>query len=109
MNHDIVERYCAAVNAADTRAIVRLFAADGQLQNPVGTYTGHESIEGFYRDVVIAGQAHVDFGAVLAEGPLVMAEITGSSPLDPNAKAYAIDVFRLDTDGRIARLDIYYR
>ena len=45
----------------------------------------------------------------MAEGPLVMAEITGSSPLDPNAKAYAIDVFRLDTDGRIARLDIYYR
>ena len=59
---------------------------------------------------MLAGQALLTPGAVLVDGPLVMAELTASSPLDPDGPGvHAVDVFRLAPDGRIAALDIYYR
>lgn len=108
--HPIVDAYAAAINARDLHGVITLFADGAVLQHPLGTFTGPDEIGGFYRDVVIAGQAVVSAGAVVADGPLVMAEVTATSPLDPAAgSAHAIDVFRLGTDGRIRTLDIYYR
>jgi hypothetical protein len=109
--HPIVERYCRAVNSADDELMLSLFAPDGVLQHPSGTYADPETIRGFYRDLVMAGQTRIDAAAVVADGPLVMAEIIARSPLNPDqdARTYAIDVFRLDDDGRITALDVYYR
>jgi ketosteroid isomerase-like protein len=110
IQHPIVDRYVNAVNSGDPAEIVSLFVDDAVLTNPVGTFQGADAIGSFYRDVVVAGKAVVAAGAVLADGLLVMAEIRGASPLDDFAStAYAVDVFRLSSDGRIQTLEIYYR
>jgi steroid delta-isomerase len=109
-SHPVVSAYVEAVNARDVDTIVGLFAPGATLSHPLGTFTGAREIGTFYRDVVIAGQADVTAGAVLSEGTLVMAEISATSALDPNAStAHAIDVFRLDEQGLVADLEIYYR
>mgnify|MGYP003348982703 FL=1 len=108
-SHPIVEAYAAAVNAADLDALVGLFADGAVLVNPVGTFTGPIEIAGFYRDVVLAGQAVITVGALGTVGPTVTAELLARSPLDPDGEPLrAIDEFRLDADGRIARLEIRY-
>lgn len=108
--HPIVVAYAAAIDASDLAALTALFDPGATLVHPIGTYDGIDAIRDFYDQVVLAGQARLSIGDVLAEGPLVMAEIAATSPLDPNAgSAYAIDVFRLADDGRIRRLEIYYR
>lgn len=114
--HPIVEGYVAAINAADADAVVALFADDAVLVNPLGTFTGSDEITGFYRDVVVAGQAVLGVGAVtvddLAEAgaTVVRAEVIATSPLDPDGgQLVADDVFHLDAAGRIVRLEITYR
>ena len=111
----VVEAYAASVTAHDLDGLLALFAEGAVLVNPFGTFTGTHELTGFYRDVVMAGQAEVSVGDVV-EGPgrageqVVMAEVTATSPLDPAAgTAYALDVFRLDGAGRITSLEIYYR
>lgn len=113
-SHPIVDGYVAAINAADPDAVLALFAEGAVLTNPAGTFTGADEIGGFYRDVVVAGQAVLTAGAVTVEdqigGSVVTAEIVATSPLDPDGgRLVADDVFRLDADGRIATLDITYR
>ena len=109
-SHPIVDAYVEAINRRDLDDLTARFAGGAVLVHPLGTFDGTDEIAGFYRDVVLAGQAVVRAGDILADGPLVMAEIVASSPLDPDAgHAHAVDVFRLDDDGRIARLEIYYR
>ncbi|MFN8040074.1 MAG: nuclear transport factor 2 family protein [Acidimicrobiales bacterium] len=112
--HPIVEGYVAAINAADAEAVVALFTDEAVLVNPLGTFTGSEEITGFYRDVVVAGQAVLTIGAVDVEpGPgttVVRAEVIATSPLDPEAgQLVADDAFHLDAAGRITRLEITYR
>lgn len=106
----IVDTYVGAVHARDADALAALFTPDGVLRHPAGTFTGPDEIAGFYRDVVIAGQARITVGAVLAGDGIVMAELAATSDLAPDAEAtHAVDVFRLGPDGRIAALEIYYR
>ncbi len=115
--HPIVDGYVAAINAADPDAVLALFADEAVLVNPAGTFTGPDEITGFYRDVVVAGQAVLTAGAVTvsdeADGSataVVRAEIVATSPLDPDGgQLVADDVFHLDAAGRIARLEITYR
>ncbi|HET6953094.1 MAG TPA: nuclear transport factor 2 family protein [Acidimicrobiales bacterium] len=107
--HPIVDAYIEAINAGDHAALMGCFSDDAVLNHPAGTFTGTE-IGTFYRDVVLAGQAVLTCGAVLVDGSVVMAEITASSPLDPDGPGvHALDVFRLAPDGRTTTLDIYYR
>lgn len=107
--HPIVEAYVANINAGDHAGLLANFSAEAVLHHPAGTFTGEE-LGAFYRDVVFAGQAVLTAGTVLVDGPIVMAEIAATSPLDPDGAAlHALDVFRLTPDGRIAALDIYYR
>jgi len=106
----VVDTYVDAVHARDPEALAALFAPDGVLRHPAGTFTGPAEIAGFYRDVVIAGQARITVGAVLTGDGIVMAELAATSDLAPDAGAtHAVDVFRLDADGCIAALEIYYR
>lgn len=107
--HSIVDAYVAAVNAADLEALVELFADDAVLENPLGTFTGRVEITGFYRDVVLAGQAVITVGSVEVAGPVVTAELLARSPLDPDGEPLrAVDEFRPGPDGRIAHLTIRY-
>ena len=111
----VVEAYAAAVTAHDLEGLLALFADGAVLVNPFGTFSGADELTGFYRDVVMAGQADVSVGDVVdgtgaAGERVVMAEVRATSPLDPGAgTAFALDVFRLDPAGRITSLEIYYR
>lgn len=111
----VVEAYARAVTDHDLAGLLGLFAEGAVLFNPLGTFTGTDELTGFYRDVVMAGQAQVSVGDVLegvaaAGERVVMAEVTATSPLDASAgTAHALDVFRLDGEGRITSLEIYYR
>jgi ketosteroid isomerase-like protein len=108
--HPIVDSYAAAINAGDLAAVTALFADGASIVHPIGTFADRDQIRDFYRDVVLAGQAALTIGDVLADGDVVMAEIVATSPLDPSAgSVHAIDVFRLAGDGRIERLKIYDR
>jgi len=112
--HPVVDGYVAAINAADPDAVLALFADDAVLVNPLGTFTGSDEITGFYRDVVVAGQAVLAIGAVTVDdgidGPVVRAEVIATSPLDPDGgQLVADDDFHLDAAGRIVRLEITYR
>ena len=106
----IGQRYVEAINAADLDALLALFADGAVLQHPMGTFTDPESMAGFYRDVVFAGQAVTRIASTSRDGAREWVEIEASSPLgEPGNKVYAADLFELDATGRISRLAIYYR
>ncbi|MGW2659638.1 nuclear transport factor 2 family protein [Nocardia tengchongensis] len=106
----IAEDYVRAVNAADEPALLALFAIGAELRNPRGTFSGHDEIAGFYRNVVFAGRAQTRITRVIPGPAVEVAQLEATSPLGaPGNRTYAIDVFTLDPDGRIATLEIYYR
>jgi ketosteroid isomerase-like protein len=107
----VSQQYVDAVNAGDGDALLALFAQGAVLRHPLGTYTGHDELRGFYDSVVFQGQAVTTLLSVddLPDGELALLSAT-SKVAEPDAKAlHAADVFRLDADGRITELQIFYR
>ena len=107
----VSQRYVDAVNAGDGDALLALFADGAVLHHPLGTYTGREELRGFYDSVVFQGQAVTTLLSVeaIAGGELALLSAT-SRVSEPDAKPlHAADVFRLDADGLITDLQIYYR
>lgn len=107
----VSKKYVDAVNAADGESLLALFADGAVLHHPLGTYTGRDELRGFYDDVVFQGQAVTTLLSAepLADGELALLSAT-SRVSEPDAKPlHAADVFRLDADGRITELQIYYR
>ena len=107
----VSRQYVDAVNAADGDALLGLFAEDATLLHPLGSFTGHEELRGFYDGVVFQGQAVTTVLSVeeLDDGELALLSAT-SRVSEPGAKPlFAADVFRLDAEGRITELQIFYR
>jgi len=107
----VSQLYVDAVNAADGDALLALFAPGAVLRHPLGTYTGHHELRGFYDSVVFQGQAVTTLLSVeaLHDGELALLSAT-SRVSEPDAKQlHAADVFRLDADGLITELQIFYR
>jgi len=107
----VAQQYVDAVNAADGEALLALFADGAVLRHPLGTYTGHDELRGFYDTVVFQGQAVTTVLAVdeLPDGELALLSAT-SKVSEPDAKPlHAADVFRLDGAGLISELQIFYR
>lgn len=108
----VSQQYVDAVNAADGDALLALFADGAVLRHPVGTYTGHDELRGFYESVVFQGQAVTTLLStepLPAGGELALLSAT-SRVSEPDAKPlFAADVFRLDADGLITELQIFYR
>lgn len=107
----VSQHYVDAVNAADGDALLALFAAGAVLHHPLGTYSGHDELRGFYDSVVFQGQAVTTLLSVepIEGGELALLSAT-SKVSEPDAKPlHAADVFRLDADGRITELQIFYR
>ena len=107
----VSQQYVDAVNAADGDALLALFAPGALLRHPLGSYTGHDELAGFYRDVVFQGQAVTTLLSVepLADGELALLSAT-SRVSEADAKPlHAADVFRLDGAGLISELQIFYR
>jgi hypothetical protein len=106
----IAERYVAAVNDADEATLMSLFAPDGELRHPVGTYRGRDDIVGFYRDMVFAGKATTEITRLVTAPGVEVVQIEATSPLgEPGNRVYAVDVFTLGPGGDIQTLEIYYR
>jgi len=107
----VSQQYVDAVNAADGDTLLALFADGAVLHHPLGTYTGHGELRGFYDSVVFKGQAVTTLLSVesIADGELALLSAT-SRVSEPDAKAlHAADVFRLDAAGLITELQIFYR
>lgn len=107
----VAQQYVDAVNAADGDTLLALFAEGATLRHPVGTYAGHDELRGFYESVVFQGQAVTTLVSVdaLDDGELAVLSAT-SRAAEPDAKPlFAADIFRLDADGRITELQIFYR
>ena len=107
----VAQQYVDAVNAADGEALLALFADGAVLRHPLGTYTGHDELRGFYDTVVFQGQAVTTVLSVddLPDGELALLSAT-SKVSEPDAKPlHAADVFRLDGAGLISELQIFYR
>jgi predicted SnoaL-like aldol condensation-catalyzing enzyme len=107
----VSEQYVDAVNAADGDTLLALFAEGAVLRHPVGTYTGHDELRGFYESVVFQGQAVTTLLSVepVDDGELALLSAT-SRVSEPGAKPlHAADIFRLDDEGLITELQIFYR
>lgn len=103
------ERYVHAVNAADIRALLALFAPDAVLRHPTGTFAGHEKIQGFYESLVFAGKAQLTTVRLMSEGNAAMMEISATSPFaPPGHKKETVDVFQVDPAGKITELTVFY-
>lgn len=106
----IAEQYVEAVNNADIDQLMNLFAADGVLRHPSGTYAGREALRNFYATVVLAGQTVLSIERQAVVDDVELLQVSATSPLagEDAPKLYAADVF-LVRDGKIDALDIYYR
>ncbi len=107
MDHDemvaLAERYVAAYNARDAGAILALYAPGATMEDPVGTPPARdpEAIRGLY-------QLGFDMGIEMElDGRVRTAPGHVAFPLRARSASgtlYAIDVFELDEQGRIARM-----
>ena len=103
----IVEDYIAAYNAGDEAAILRLYAPDASMEDPVGDapVRGHEAIAALYREGFAMGiQLELDGSIRSAEGAVIFPLCATTS----GAKLFIIDLFELDATGRIARMRAYW-
>jgi ketosteroid isomerase-like protein len=103
------EKYIDAVNRADIKSLVGLFAPSATLAHPAGIFTGADAISDFYETVVFAGKAFTEIERHFSDGDTQIVQLRASSPLaEPGQYVYAVDVFTI-RDDLIERLDIYYR
>ena len=102
------ERYVTAVNDADIELMMSLFAEGATVRNPFGHFENHEAIRNFYENFVFRSQARLTLTHLLAGEGCAMAEMYAESPLRPDHRQWASDVFEVDADGRIEKLSIYY-
>lgn len=103
---DVVERYVAAYNAKDY-GIVSLFAADAQMEDPVGAppARGEEEIRGLYKIGFDMGITLELEGRVRSAADHAAFAVCATSP---SGKLYIIDVFEFDGDGKIARMRAFW-
>lgn len=104
-----VDTYVDAINTKDVEKLLALFADDGVLLHPFGTFTGRDQLRQFYAGIVMQADTKLTVGARAAEGDVAIAEVTGVSPQAPDDPQHACDVFQVDDAGRVRRLAIYYR
>ncbi len=102
------ERYVDAINRRDSDALMGLFAPDATLHHPTGTYRGHHEIREFYERLVFLAEVTVEIRRLIAADTIAMAELSGSSPF-ATVPTQVLDVFEVDSNGKIVNLAIYVR
>lgn len=103
---EIAERYVAAYNAHDIDAMLALYAEGGTMEDPVGSPVaeGREAIAARYREGFEMGVTIELDGAIRCAGESVAFPLrTATEP-----RIFIIDVFDLDSDGRIQRMRAYW-
>jgi hypothetical protein len=102
----IAQRYVEAMNHGDIEAMMALFAPHPVLRHPTGVYEGVEAVRGFFLDTAFAYSAHLVPIVGRAEADLAWLEVEATSDVTPGRQR-VVDVFRLDTEGRIIDLGVY--
>lgn len=107
-----VGAYCDAYARDDKQAFLDAFADDGVLVDPVGTpaHEGREALGGFW-DMVhgMADSIRLDVAAVHVCGDEAAMVFTINALVGGGGMAIdAVDVFRVDDDGRIALMQAYW-
>ena len=104
------ERYVAAVNNADSQALLALFAEDATLNHPLGADQGHDDIGEFHADVVFADQLHLTIVRHIVTDNVEVVQIEGTSPLrEDGTIVQAVDIFTLNDDGLVQTMDVFNR
>ncbi len=99
-----IDQYFEAIQDRDVDALSRLFTEDAQLITLAGTFTGPDSIAGFYRDTAFAvPDLWPDPGPLLVDNDRVAVEIH----LRMNGGVSLVADFFTLTDQQISRLVIY--
>lgn len=107
----VVQRYIAALNAADLETIVALYAEDAVVEDPVGSppHCGREAIRKFYAGSLALGLK------VNLEGPVRaaadMAAFAFCVRLHWNGRDTAIcpiDLFRFNAQGQVVQMQAIF-
>ena len=108
-----IQTYTAAVSALDSDAFVGCFAAECELNDPVGSPTGygHAGVRAFFAAVtpilasarMTAGSIHINAASVAFTWTLEGTGMGGQT-----ATATGIDVWQMDGDAKILRSDAYW-
>jgi ketosteroid isomerase-like protein len=114
---DTVERFFAAMQAGATAeaAMMTLFAESATYVEPfsgkVRTHVGKDAIVRAMRDgwKEPLPEMRIEVEAVSVDGNVVTAKWTCHSPAIPGGKGHGENVFTLDEEGRILRLETRFR
>lgn len=103
----LVDRYMAAFNRGDVEAVLELYHPKGTMEDPVG-YTpakGHRAIGAVYAGGFRQGvQIRLDGQVRCAERALAFPVVARTA----KATLFAVNVFDLSGDGRIASMRAYW-
>lgn len=107
------ERYIQAINDRDFSALEALLRPDVVLHHPIGTYEGLEEVLEFYCDIVFPMATKLELrGEVLRSAGLEMFRgvgIPSTNDDDELEPQHIVDVFELDTEGRVTAIEVYLR
>jgi hypothetical protein len=79
------------------------------LRHPVGVFPGRDRLRGFYEGVVLRFATRLTVKALVSDGRVAFLQLEGRSPQGGEDQVqHAVDVFRVDEEGRISELAIYY-
>ena len=107
------EAYCERLSAGDAQGVAALFAADGWIEDPVGSdrKVGRDTLLEFYRGAIERAAPAVRLtgpvrtaAAGVAAAPLQSHSAFGGSPKEIDI----IDVFTFDDDGLITSMTAYF-
>lgn len=108
-----VRAYFLAIRAMDPDAVASTFAEDGTTYDPVGTegVTGREAIREFFNSIYRNFKSVAlteDSIFVAGNGAAVKWTGKGTSANGKNVNFEGIDVFEVDTDGKIQTVRAYW-
>lgn len=101
--------YVDCINRKDLDGLMALFADNGELVHPFGVFSGKAKLAEFYGGLVMLADTRLSMAREAAEGAICAVEVIGTSPQAPDKPQYALDLFEVDSAGKICRLSIYYR
>jgi ketosteroid isomerase-like protein len=97
------ERYVDNVNRRDLDRLTSLFRHDAVLDHTLGVHQGRDAIGAFHRDVIFAAAPVVTATSWSEQGDTCVVSLEGAVG---DHVTNTVDVFTVDRDGLIARLEI---
>jgi steroid delta-isomerase len=107
-----VDAYVAAYSANDRDAFLDAFAADGVIEDPVGTpaHAGRDA-RGAFWDTVHQLTERITFDVkdvIVCGSEAAMTFRIHAGTADAGIEIDAVDIFRVDDDGKIASMRAYW-